>query len=112
MLRHYDAVGLLTPTVVDPHSGTGGTTSRCCGAPTNWWPKRSWGSASRSWGRCSTLRPVCSSNAWRSAEAWQQLGTHVADLGLQAHGMCREVYGEVPADHAGDWVIELQQAVR
>ncbi|KRF15516.1 hypothetical protein ASG90_12575 [Nocardioides sp. Soil797] len=48
----------------------------------------------------------------RIAEGWQALGSHLAELGLEPAGVCREVYGEVPADHSADWVIELQQPVR
>lgn len=45
----------------------------------------------------------------RIAEAWQAVGAHLADRGLQATGVCREAYHEVPAD--GAWAIELQQPV-
>lgn len=48
----------------------------------------------------------------RISEAWQQLGAQLVDSGLHADGVCREVYAAVPDDHAGDWVIELQQPVR
>jgi len=42
-------------------------------------------------------------------EAWQAVGNHLAERGLQPDGICREVYHESPDD--GPWRIELQQPV-
>lgn len=45
-------------------------------------------------------------------DAWQQFGAHLTQRGLHAEGVCREIYGPVPADPvSGDWTIELQQPV-
>lgn len=49
----------------------------------------------------------------RIAEAWQALGAHLAEEGLQADGTCREIYRGTPVgmDPTDEWVIELQQPV-
>lgn len=64
----------------------------------------------------SEPRAVCATYVGPIAgigEAWQQFGAHLAARGLHAAGVCREVYGPVPADPIhGDWTIELQQPVR
>ena len=44
-------------------------------------------------------------------DTWQALGSHVADLGLDPFGPCREVYLESPMDDPDAWVTELQQPV-
>lgn len=46
------------------------------------------------------------------ADTWQALGSHVADLGLDPYGPCREVYLESPLGDPDAWVTELQQPVR
>lgn len=48
-------------------------------------------------------------------EAWQAVGAHLAEQGLEPADRCREVYRTVPSDPADTdarWVIELQQPVR
>jgi hypothetical protein len=48
----------------------------------------------------------------RIADAWQALGAHLVSEGLQAAGVCREVYLATAADPADEgWVVELQQPV-
>lgn len=44
-------------------------------------------------------------------DAWAELGTHVASLGLEPYGPCREVYLDTNGPQE-KWVTELQQPVR
>ncbi len=44
-------------------------------------------------------------------EAWQALGNHVQQLGLEFSGPCREVYLHTEPDDPDAWVTELQQPV-
>jgi hypothetical protein len=44
-------------------------------------------------------------------EAWQAVGAYLSEQGLEATGICREVYVDTPMDRPNDWVTELQQPV-
>ncbi len=42
-------------------------------------------------------------------DAWQALGAHLAEQGLETAGICREIYHEIHLDGRRDEVVELQQ---
>jgi effector-binding domain-containing protein len=87
MLRHYDSLGLLPPSRVDPHTGY------------------------RFYEPALLARTVYRGQMTRISEAWQELFRHVTGAGLGFAGPCREVYLEMPDDPDAR-VTELQQPVK